>query len=108
MAKLADTPIVPHILVKPEKRFYDGNWPYWQVRTKGRYPATPSIVPIAALRRQRGKCAACGTPFLKGAQLTTYRNGRHQAIGHTMCVSSLSAAPEAPNLTGLGGLGCPE
>jgi RNA-directed DNA polymerase len=109
LSKLADTQVSErrHTLVKPEKRFYDGDWPYWQTRIKSRYPATPPMVSIAALRRQQGKCATCGKPILKGERLTTHRNGRYQAISHLHCITSPSSAPEPPSLTGLLGYGCP-
>jgi RNA-directed DNA polymerase len=105
--KLADTPIRTHVLIKPEKRFFDGDWPYWQTRIKSRYPATPPMVTIAALRRQQGKCATCGKSILKGERLATHRNGRHKAISHQHCITSPSSAPNAPSLTEGSGAGCP-
>jgi RNA-directed DNA polymerase len=107
LLKLADTPIRSHVLIKPEKRFYDGDWPYWQTRMKRRYPGTPPMVPIAALRRQKGNCATCGEPIHKGQRLVKHRNGRHQAISHQYCITSPPTAPEPPSLTGLLGNGCP-
>jgi RNA-directed DNA polymerase len=107
LLKLADTPIRDHILVKPKKRFFDGDWPYWQVRiTKSRYHATPPMVPIAALRRQQGKCATCGKLILKEDRLTTHRNGMRHALSHAVCIKSPSSAPEPPSLTGLLESGC--
>jgi RNA-directed DNA polymerase len=93
LLKLADTPIRDHILVKPEKRFYDGNWTYWQLRMKTRYPGTPPMVSIAAFRRQKGDCAVCAKLILMGERLAVSQQGRIQVIGHQNC----STPPSAPD-----------
>ncbi len=96
--KLADTPIRNHILVKPEKRFHDGDWTYWQRRMKTRYPGTPPMVSIAAFRRQKGNCAICSKPILIGERLTVGTQDRFQTISHLNCSTPPSSAPDASGL----------
>jgi RNA-directed DNA polymerase len=86
LMKLADTPIRNHILVRPEKRFYDGRWTYWQLRMKTRYPGTPPMVSIAAFRRQKGNCAICGKLILMGERLIVGKQDRLQVISHSNCI----------------------
>ncbi len=107
LTKLADTPIRKHVLVRPGKRFYDGDWPYWQLRMRPRYPGTPPMVSIAAFRRQRGNCAICTKPILIGQRLTVDREDRRQVIGHLSCSTSPSSAPGDPGLIGDSVPGCP-
>lgn len=92
LRKIADTPICNHILVKPEKRFYDGDWTYWQKRMRTRYPGTPPMVSIAAFRRQKGRCVVCTQPILIGELLAAGGQGRLQVIRHAHC----SPPPSAP------------
>lgn len=94
LLKLADTPILNHALVKPEKGFYDWDWTYWQKRTRKRYPGTPPMVSIAAFRRQKGNCSICTRPILKGELLTVGIQDRLQVISHTDCSTSSPSAPE--------------
>jgi RNA-directed DNA polymerase len=105
--KLADTPIRNHILVKPEKRFHDGDWPYWQKRMKTRYFGTPPMVSIAAFRRQKGNCAICAKPLHKGERLFVGTLGRLQTVSHQNCSSSPSSAPVTSGLTAGSDKGCP-
>jgi RNA-directed DNA polymerase len=91
--KLADTPIRDHVLVKPEKRFYDGDWTYWQKRMRTRYVGTPPMVSIAAFRRQKGNCAVCAKPILKGERLTVGKQDRLQVVSHTDCSTPPPSAP---------------
>lgn len=91
LRKLADTPIRDHVLVKPEKRFYDGDWTYWQKRMRTRYPGTPPMVSITAFRRQKGSCSVCAKPILMGERLTVGKRDRIQVICHQHCSSPLSA-----------------
>lgn len=93
LRKLADIPIRNHILVKPEKRFYDGDWTYWQKRMRKRYPGTPPMVSIAAFRRQKGNCGICAKPILMGERLTVGKQDRLQVIHHEHC----SPPPSAPD-----------
>ena len=95
--KLADTPIRSHVLVKPEKRFYDGDWTYWQLRMRTRYPGTPPMVSIAAFRRQKGNCALCANPILMGERLTVGMQDRIQVISHQHCSTPPPTAPETPS-----------
>lgn len=89
--KLADTPIFKHILVKPEKRFYDGDWTYWQLRKKTRYPGTPPMVSIEAFCRQKGNCSICTKRILIGERLTVGKQDRLDVISHSNCSTPLSA-----------------
>lgn len=93
LAKMADTPIRNHVLVKPEKRHYDGDWTYWQRRTAWRYPGTPPMVSITAFRRQRGNCAICSEPILIGERLTVGRQDRIQILSHQHCSKLQLSAP---------------
>lgn len=92
LRKLADTPIRNHVLVKPEKRFYDGDWTYWQLRMRTRYAGTPPMVSIAAFRRQKGNCYICAKPILMGERLTVGKQDRLQVISYSDC----STPPSAP------------
>lgn len=83
--KLADPQLRKQILVRPHKRFFDGDWPYWQRRMKTRYPGTPPMVSIAALRRQEGKCETCGEPILQGQRLAKSKVGRLTVLTHEQC-----------------------
>lgn len=96
LRKLADTPIRDHVLVKPEKRFYDGDWTYWQKRMRTRYSGTPPMVSIAAFRRQKGNCSVCAKPILMGERLAVGKQDRLQVISHSDC-STPPSAPEAPS-----------
>lgn len=91
LLKLADIQIVKHILVKPEKRFFDGDWPYWQLRMKTRYPGTPPMVSIAAYRRQKGKCSICTKRILIGVRLTAGKRDRYATISHHNCSTPLDS-----------------
>ena len=95
LLKLADTPILRQILVKPEKSFYDGDWLYWQTRMRQRYPGTPPMLILAALRRQKGICPMCNLPFQTGQVLKHVAGaGRYQHLVHTDCSMSPPSAPE--------------
>jgi RNA-directed DNA polymerase len=93
LRKLADPPIRKQFLVRPDKRFHDGDWPYWQMRMKTRYPGTPLMVSIAAFRRQQGKCLICAKPILQGQRLIVDKQDRLSRITHTDC--STSSPPSA-------------
>ena len=108
LLKLADTPIRIHVLIKPEKRFYDGDWPYWQLRMQTRrYPGTPPMVSIAAFRRQKGMCFDCKARIRRGELLTIGRKDRLQTISHLHCIQSSSSAPVDSSLTTDFDSGCP-
>jgi len=98
LLKLADTPIAYHVLVKPEKRFHDADWPYWQLRMRTRYAGTPPMVSITAFKRQKGKCAHCPELILMGEHLTVNTEGRFQVMSHTNCSKQ---QPQASGLPGL-------
>lgn len=85
LAKLADTPIINHGLVRPEKSFFDGDWSYWQARSRKRYPGTPLNLPIGAVRRQKGTCDRCGQPLNDGGRLTVLTVNRYRVIRHIDC-----------------------
>ncbi|OJJ11400.1 group II intron reverse transcriptase/maturase [Roseofilum reptotaenium AO1-A] len=57
----AETPIKRHILVRPDKSPYDGDWTYWSKR-RGQYIGTPTRV-AKLLKKQNGKCNHCGLYF---------------------------------------------
>ncbi len=61
------TPIKRHVLVKPEKSPYDGDWVYWSKR-RGRYIETPTRV-AKLLKEQKGKCKHCGQYFNSNDQI---------------------------------------
>lgn len=106
--KLADTPIRKHVLIKPEKRFYDGDWPYWQLRMQTRrYPGTPPMVSIAAFRRQKGICFDCKERIRRGELLTIGSKDRLQTISHLHCIQSPPSAPVDSSLTVDLDSGCP-
>ena len=56
-----ETKIVRHDKVQDSRSPYDGDWIYWSARL-GRYP---DVFPVVArlLKRQKGKCAWCGSYF---------------------------------------------
>jgi RNA-directed DNA polymerase len=92
--KLADTPIRDHILVRPEKRFHDGDWTYWQLRLRTRYAGTPSKLPLAAYRRQKGKCGNCAEPILRGDRFMVSTPDRLEVISHANCSKPPSSASD--------------
>ena len=53
-----ETPIQRHVLVKPDKSIYDGDWVYWSKRM-GDYVDTPKRV-SRLIKLQKGKCRRCG------------------------------------------------
>jgi RNA-directed DNA polymerase len=57
-------PIHRHIKVVDTRSVYDGDWAYW-ARRLGRHPTLPREVALL-LKRQEGKCAACGLYFRDG------------------------------------------
>ncbi|RYD85761.1 MAG: alcohol dehydrogenase [Verrucomicrobiaceae bacterium] len=91
--KLADTPIRDHNLVRPDERFMNGKWRYWQQRMRSRYPGTPLMIPITAYKRQKGTCVICANALLPGEMLAVGRRDRIQVISHLHC----SPPPSAPN-----------
>ncbi|MFT6862746.1 MAG: RNA-directed DNA polymerase [Akkermansiaceae bacterium] len=88
LLKLADIPIQDHPLVQPHRSYYDGDWTYWQLRKKNRYPGTPPMLPLTAFRRQRGKCTICSQPILTGQRFAKGRKGNLETVGHTHCLPS--------------------
>jgi RNA-directed DNA polymerase len=94
LRKLADTGISKQILVQPGKSYYDGDWPYWQLRLKrSRYYASPVHIGAAAFRRQKGRCADCEELIqITDTCLTVTHEGQRQAvIVHKHC--SMSHSP---------------
>ena len=87
LSKLADIPILKHNLVRPEKSYFDGDWVYWQARSRKRYPGTPEGIPLGALRRQKGKCHRCGEPLCSDQRLEVAHHGRFRVIRHSACES---------------------
>lgn len=106
LLKMADTPILTHVLIKPTKRFYDGDWPYWQKRMSTRYPGTPPMVSIVAFRRQKGNCVICSSPILLGERLAVGTSERLKTLSHLYCSTS-SSAPTASDLIEGSDLGVP-
>lgn len=95
--RLADTTIHTHTPVKPEKSFFDGDWCYWQARSRSRYPGTPDSVPTGAFRRQQGKCDRCGEPMETGQRLEVATKDRFRVIRHTNCNEAKPSVPESPH-----------
>lgn len=93
LLKMAHTPIRTHVLVKPEARFMNGDWPYWQGRMRTRYPGTPPMVSIAAFRRQKGSCWICSKPLLQGDRLAVSKQDRIQQLSHLNCLPPSPSAP---------------
>ena len=94
LLKLADFEVKDHILVKPEKSYFDGGWPYWQPRMRQRYPGTPPMLTLTSLRRQKGLCAMCHLPFQTGQMLSHVAGeGRQSNLVHTECSQSPPSAP---------------
>jgi RNA-directed DNA polymerase len=60
-------PIRRHIKVQGTKSPFDGDWLYWTKR-QGAHPDAPPKVAYL-LKRQQGRCAACGLYFTDGDRL---------------------------------------
>lgn len=97
LSKLSDTGIAKQVLVRPEKSYYDADWPYWQLRLKRRrYFATPLHIEAAAFTRQRGLCAHCKEAILPTdtCRTLTLEGQRQSIVVHCHC--SMSHSPTAP------------
>jgi len=97
MNRLADIPINTHTPVKPEKSLFDGDWCYWQARSRSRYPGTPDFISIGAFRRQQGKCDRCRELMQMGQRLEVTTKDRFRVIRHINCNEAKPSAPESPH-----------
>jgi RNA-directed DNA polymerase len=62
LASHDDTPIVPHVKVRGDKSYFDGDVLYWSTR-KGAHPELPNRV-ARLLKRYKGRCPECGLMFV--------------------------------------------
>jgi RNA-directed DNA polymerase len=70
------TRITRHVKVSGKKSPYDGDWGYWAGR-QGRYPGMSQWLGLV-LKRQGGKCAACGLYFRPWDLLEVHhQDGQH-------------------------------
>ena len=61
LAAHTDTKHERYVQVRTAASPYDGNFVYWSTRLRARWTQTSQLARL--LRRQRGKCAACGLVF---------------------------------------------
>jgi RNA-directed DNA polymerase len=64
LCKHTDCRIQRHVKVQGRRSPYDGDWVYWSTRGANSPTVSPQVARL--LRRQKGKCAACGLYFQVG------------------------------------------
>ena len=77
-----DVPIVRHAKVRRQASPYDGNWRYWATR-RGHHPGI-SMRLAKLLKKQYGRCQACGLVFMPQALIEIHHlDGDHSNNRHT-------------------------
>jgi Retron-type reverse transcriptase len=86
----AETPIHRHTLVRSDARYFSREWHYWATRT-GRYPLVPDGL-AALLKRQNGRCMACGDRLTGRVMVTrAAKDGRLSACHAPTCSEAVSS-----------------
>jgi len=85
--KHTDMKITRHAKVQGNKSPYDGDWKYWASR-QAYYPGvTPWLAML--LKRQKGKCAHCGTIFMPGDLIEVHHEDRDTSNNKKSNLSAL-------------------